>query len=140
MRIITPEIESYFASLHSRYDEAIPVPFEAASANDWMPTPALCHDNVNDWAERNPHLKVVRGWYAEMLFGGGCRYVSHSVIERDGVLFDITPTECSRPPFIRHVGTQEEFDGLKMAWTGVIYPFIDFLSNEPAVAPDEFSW
>ncbi len=62
MRIVTPEILSYFASLHFRIAEATHVPFRAVSFGDWHPKPAECHKNVDHWIAGYKNRTRIRGW------------------------------------------------------------------------------
>jgi hypothetical protein len=52
MGVITPEVESYFASLSRRVAEAVWMPFERVRTADWEPIPSFCHDNTDYWAAR----------------------------------------------------------------------------------------
>lgn len=135
---VTPEIESYFASLHLRRSEAKPV--DQREVDGWEPLPSDCHNNVDYEVSRNPTLKAVQGWFVQPLEGGYCRYVSHAVVQDGDDLFDITPIDEERPRFLEHIGTREEFDRLKMTWTGQIYPFIfdAHLIGGSAEIPDPF--
>jgi hypothetical protein len=61
----------------------------------------------------NPSVKPLRGWMVTRTDEAGrCLYEAHSVIEGDGVLYEITLREdvdCERIPFLQHLGTEEEF-------------------------------
>lgn len=66
-----------------------------------------CHENVNRWCAQNSRHKPVRGWIVTSTL-----FDKHSVIDRGAEgLLDITPIN-DRPHtmFLRHDGTQEEFD------------------------------
>lgn len=52
----------------------------------------LCHHNCHEMAENDPSLQVVLGWLRTFEGGAIPRcYLSHSVLERNGELFDPTP-------------------------------------------------
>jgi hypothetical protein len=140
MRIITPEIDAYFGTLYSRFDDALKLDGRDASTPDWEPRTADCHNNVDYCVARDSSLRAVRGWFAQPLADGGCRFVAHSVLEDYGRLIDITPiNEETRPKFLPHIGTQEEFDRLRVEWADSgPYPFITFLSNDSAGVDDPF--
>ena len=65
-------------------------------------------------------------------------YIAHSIVQEGEKLYDITPLNLRdlRPQFLRHEGTQAEFDEFKIAWTGKFYPFYTKLSHEP---PETFN-
>jgi hypothetical protein len=134
MGLITPEVESYFASLSSRIGEAVEMPFEGTPG--FEPRATYCHDNANDWAARDANRKAVRGWYILLLGSGSYMFIAHSVIEEAGRLYDITPSDPRPTKFLTHEGTQDEFDALKIEWSGNPYPFRTELSNESAEIPD----
>lgn len=71
--------------------------------------PSKCHENVNRWCTGNPGHRAVRGWIVTSTL-----FDKHSVVDRgpDGLL-DITPLhDRSHTNFLRHIGSQEEFDQL----------------------------
>ena len=76
-----------------------------------------------------PEAKAVRGW---LFWGPGVdgRYniMAHSVVDEAGVLVDITPIDENTPReglrFLRHVGTEEEFNVLKEPFSQFFYPFM----------------
>lgn len=85
----------------------------ADGSDDWHPRPHYCHDNVALWVARCPEHKHVKGY---ILFGPnpllqGWIVQAHSLVElEEGGLIDITPSGASQTyPFVRHVGTEEEF-------------------------------
>jgi hypothetical protein len=133
MRIATPEILSYFASLQTRIDEATLVPFRAVSVADWKPKPAECHKNVDCWNVGHENRARVRGW---LTWGndefGSCHLIAHSVVDENAVLYDITPIDPNTPPpmFLRHIGEQESFDKMLPQWSWTTYPIIFELSDE----------
>ena len=66
-----------------------------------------CHENVNRWCAENPEHRPLRGWVVTSTL-----FDKHSVVDcgADGLL-DITPLrDRSHTDFLRHVGSQEEFD------------------------------
>jgi hypothetical protein len=84
---------------------------------DWHPLPHHCHDNVRAWVSRSPQHKHVFGY---LLFGpllGVWIVQAHSLVQfEDGSLNDITPSGASQTyPFVRHVGTEEEFADFAVA-------------------------
>jgi hypothetical protein len=94
---------------------------DGSASGDWSPFPRFSHDNVNIWVRRSPEYKAVRGWVVfdfsrnPTFRARFVRFAVHSVIEApDGTLWDITQRYTSRPhPFIRHPGTDEDFDYLR---------------------------
>jgi hypothetical protein len=68
-----------------------------------------CHENVNRWCAENPGHRPVRGWIITSTL-----FDKHSVVDRGAEgLLDITPLrDRSCTDFLRHVGTEEEFDRL----------------------------
>jgi hypothetical protein len=73
-----------------------------------------CHDNVAIWVAKNPQHKHVHGFiYMDLRpHAQYIRLMAHSAVEsEDGTLCDITTHEASIDfPFIRHLGTDEEFE------------------------------
>ncbi|HEX4020420.1 MAG TPA: hypothetical protein VHX63_04685 [Acidobacteriaceae bacterium] len=122
--------EDYFASLHSRLHEAEHMQRRKVESEGWKPEPAKCHENVDFWVSLNPNIKAVRGWMVlPMGIDGQCMYDAHSVIEEDGVLYDITLREDAAGeyiPFLRHIGTDEEFSKLIANHSQKIYPPITY--------------
>jgi hypothetical protein len=94
---------------------------DGSASGDWSPFPRFSHDNVSIWVRRSPEYKAVRGWVVFDFSSNPTfrarfvRFAAHSVIEApDGTLWDITQPYTSRPhPFIRHPGTDEDFDYLR---------------------------
>ncbi len=140
MRIVTPAIEAYFAALYARIGEAVPVPFESVSIEEWQPVISDCHNNAGRWAEHDAGRKVIRGWLTWGLNEfWQSTFIAHSVIEdRDGRLFDVTPIDphTPRPDFLRHDGTAAEFDAMQPEWSSADYPFTFELDNSPAEIDD----
>jgi hypothetical protein len=123
--------DSYFSELLERESDAERVPFRAVRRGDWLPKKNDCHNNADYWAIHYPEIKAVRGW---LFWGPGDddRYniMAHSVVDEAGVLVDITPIDESTPReglrFLRHIGTDEEFDLLKGPFSQCFYPFMSF--------------
>lgn len=140
MRIVTPEILSYFASLQSRIGQARNVPFREVGVEKWQPESAQCHKNVDFWIARHGNCTRVPGW---LTWGndeyGSCHLVAHSVVDDDGVLYDITPIDPNTPPplFLRHIGGEAAFDAMQPEWSWTTYPIIFALSGESAELEDE---
>lgn len=122
----TPDLETYFAALHSRQNEARIMKHRVVSAPGWTPKPNCCHPNIAYCVELNPQLKPVHGWMIRARgWGDSCNYVAHSVFEEGGELYDITlagQAECDLYPFIRHVGTEAEFCAVKQVRCELWYP------------------
>lgn len=140
MNVIPAHIESYFAQLNARRTDAVRVPFKAIKIEDWEPLPNKCHDNVDRWVAENLAYGVVRGWLIGATGGdGSTMYIAHSVVQEGEELYDITPLNPPdlSPQFLKHEGTQAEFDELKITWTGRFYPFYTELSLEFSETPDE---
>lgn len=128
------DCSEYFESLIERMDSATRVPFREVGSDDGQPKLNDCHGNVESWAARHPAVHVVRGW----LFwppndAGQYMFMAHSVIEENGQLFDITPIGPNTPRegllFLRHTGTEEEFEAMKMACSQMFYPPMDFFQR-----------
>jgi hypothetical protein len=106
-------------SIIARRSEAVLVPFRQVGMKglpeegDWSPRPNYCHDNVAAWVSRCPQHKQIRGYviFDMRHISGVWQVQAHSVVElEDGALIDITPSGVSQPyPFVRHVGTDEQF-------------------------------
>jgi hypothetical protein len=99
----------------------IPLAEVGVDDGDRKSFPRFSHDHVNIWIRRSPDYKAVRGWVifdfsSNATFRASfVRFAAHSVIEApDGALWDITRRYTSQPhPFIRHPGTDEDFDQLR---------------------------
>ena len=79
----------------------------AEDLHGFHPLASKCHENVNRWCAENPGHRPLRGWIVSSTL-----FDKHSVVDRgaDGLL-DITPLRHrSHTDFLRHVGSQEEFD------------------------------
>jgi hypothetical protein len=120
-------LEEIARSLDARLSTAEPAPFRKVSIgdgtahDDWKPSPQICYDNVDIWVRRSPEYKAIRGWAIfDLTDNPFCplhiQFVGHSVVEMpDGSLIDITPSGVSKQPlFLRHDGTFEEFEELRL--------------------------
>jgi hypothetical protein len=80
----------------------------------YQPTPHLCHDNVREWVARYPQFQQIYGFFVanRRPISDGTLVIAHSAVaDTEGALCDITPSELDvRLPFVRHLGTIEEFD------------------------------
>jgi hypothetical protein len=101
-------------SVLKRLNQSVILRREIGHIGHWTPTVNRCHDNVAIWVAKRPQHKHVRGFiYADLRpYAPFIRLMAHSAVEtEDGTLCDITPHQASFDyPFIRHVGTDEEFD------------------------------
>jgi hypothetical protein len=89
------------------------VPLVDKTLRDFVPTPHRCHDNVREWVALYPKYQQVRGFLvANQPHNDTTIVISHSVVaDTDGTLCDITPNDAEfRYPFVRHTGTNEEFE------------------------------
>ena len=80
---------------------------------DYVPTAHLCHENVREWVKLYPKYKHVYGFLvANQREIDTSIVIAHSAVEDiDGALNDITPNDAKcRYPFVRHVGTEAEFE------------------------------
>ena len=138
--MIPVHIESYFAQLNARRMDAVHIQFKAVKIEDWEPLPNRCHDNVDRWVAESLTRGAVRGWLIGATGGdGSTMYIAHSVVREGEELYDITPLNPPDlfPRFLKHNGTQAEFDDLKITWTGLFYPFYTGLPHEFSDAPGE---
>lgn len=79
----------------------------------YEPTLHRCHDNVREFVAMHPEHKHVFGFLvAQRPAFDDSLVIAHSAVETpEGLLVDITPSESEFAyPFVRHVGTREEFD------------------------------
>jgi hypothetical protein len=81
----------------------------AEDLNGFQAEASKCHENVNRWCALNPGHQPVRGWITTSTL-----FDKHSVINRGAEgLSDITPLrDRLHTDFLRHVGSDEEFDRL----------------------------
>ena len=107
--------QDYAASICSRLDQAVRVPFQTVAIADWSPKVAECHENVDRWVREHPGYQAVRGWVTyRPLPGGGVQLTAHSVLRGpNGALLDITPlgNEAARcgMSFVEHTGEDGVF-------------------------------
>ena len=121
------DFREYFRQLYQRLNEAVNVPFRRVHLDGWKPSPNKCHGNVDHWVKHRPESKAVRGWiFWPPDETGRCRLMAHSVIQEKSELFDITPIDRNTPRealvFLRHLGTEGEFEPMKTACSEVVYP------------------
>jgi len=117
------EVERYFARLHERVAEAVDVPFEKVPGCE--STDAHCHENVDGCVATHPSLTAVRGWLMEGPDElGTYRVIAHSVLSEGDRLFDITAIDpvSARPKFLRHEGTEKQFQAMKDGRSWLYYP------------------
>lgn len=106
MNGITEELQT---ALRWRAPLAKPVPFREVRLKSGAPKPNACHENVDQWVKENPRHRAIRGW----LVTSGFIFDRHSLIaDERGEWFDITPIQPYRPPFLIHLGNEEEFMAL----------------------------
>ena len=108
---------------------------------DWTPTRACCHANVDFRVKRNPHLRPVRGWMtvSQDESGRGI-FAAHSVIDDGGELYDITlsdQAECDLYRFLEHLGTGEEFWAVEGIRRVTEYPFFESEDVDSRGAEDD---
>lgn len=80
----------------------------------WQPTARNCHSNVATWVSNRPIYKAVLGFVVVPPMPPFRPYwdvIAHAVVEDEGgMLMDITPSGAEYVyPFVRHLGTLEEF-------------------------------
>jgi hypothetical protein len=88
-------------------------PLEQRGLKHYDPTLHRCHDNVREFVEKYPECKHVFGFLvAQRKILDDTLVIAHSAVETpEGLLVDITPSESEFSyPFVRHVGTPEEFE------------------------------
>lgn len=89
------------------------VPLVEKTLRDYQPMAHLCHDNVREWIKLYPKYQHVRGFLvANRPEPDTTLMIAHSAVEgTDGTLCDKTPSDFyARLPFVRRVGTLEEFE------------------------------
>jgi hypothetical protein len=121
----------YFRRLYERLPEAVRIPSRQVHLDDWKPAPNKCHENVNHWVRLNPECAAVRGWIFWLPHETErCRFIAHSVAEEQGDLIDIAPIRPGSPRemllFLRHLGTEEEFQSMKTDCADFVYPPISW--------------
>jgi hypothetical protein len=118
----------YFDNLVEQATKANAVPREAWA----VAQPNCCHANCEDFVQRFPDYKVVRGW----LVTGGHWFMPHSVVQHkiSGNLIDITPlpNDGSAIPFVEHFGSEEDFKTLRQGRDGGwLHPPISQIPDGP---------
>jgi hypothetical protein len=122
------DYSEYFRELHDRASTAVKVPFRAVTLAGWQPKLNDCHGNAKFWVENKPATTVVRGWLFWRQPNEASQYVfmAHSVLDESGQLVDITPLDPNTPRdglvFLRHLGTEADFQAMKIACSQVFYP------------------
>jgi len=113
-QVDTDAIAALAKSVAERLHQSVVLRRKVVHIGGWTPTVNRCHDNVAIWVAKNPQHKQVHGFfYVDLRPNAQCiRLMAHSAVEtEDGTLCDITPREASIDyPFIRHLGTDEEFE------------------------------
>jgi len=114
IQVDTDSIARVAAFVVKRLHQSVTLRRKVVNIGGWTPTINRCHDNVAIWVAKNPQHKHVHGFiYMDLRPNANCiRLMAHSAVEtEDGALCDITPHEASTDyPFIRHLGTDEEFE------------------------------
>jgi hypothetical protein len=107
------DIQAYGRRLFERRESGIFVPPANAGWGEWRPAQHSCHENVSTICAGDSRLQPIRGWlfFDFHYFFDYVRFTAHSVIRNEqGVLYDITPTQASRPyPFIQAEEGTDEF-------------------------------
>ena len=108
------EYRQFTRALYDRRHEGVLPRRAKVGIGDWGPAIHECYRNVDIWVHHNPRYRGIDGfiyfdWLAVL---GFIRFQPHAVIENEnGELVDITPHGAEGDyPFIRHVGTREEYD------------------------------
>jgi hypothetical protein len=93
-----------------------------------------CHENVDCYIKGFPGTVAIRGWFYDAgEHDGVARFHAHSVIQRKGELIEITYSDAHLP-FIRHIGSEDEFFEIAQAKPPTISYIYD---NEKRVAFEE---
>jgi hypothetical protein len=121
---MSTDYSEYFRQLYHRVETAVSVPFREVSIEGWLPALNKCHDNVDHWVRFHPECKAVRGWiFWPKVSLGRSTFRAHSVVEKNGVLFDVTPIDKNTPRegllFLTHLGGEEEFESMKTSCSEV---------------------
>jgi hypothetical protein len=110
----------------------VKIPRVCVSTPEWRPQPRCCYDNTRRYVELNPQYKEIRGWLVldrriiATLVGqqSFVELIAHSVVESSsGTLLDITPVvpDLESPhPFLKHLGTEDEFAPLIADYRGAL--------------------
>jgi hypothetical protein len=117
---------AYFDQLLKHVDSAVSVPSHPARLDGRELQRNKCHDNVDSWVQQHPERKAVRGWlFWPANEAGRYRFMAHSVVEENGELFDITPIDENERKglvFLKHLGTEADFEPMKTVCSDVLYP------------------
>jgi hypothetical protein len=121
------DYSEYFRRLYERVNTAAKVPYREVGLEDWQPELNKCHDNVDFWIEHHGNDLAVRGWIFWLPDETGrCTFRAHSIVQENGTLVDITPIDSNTPRdgllFLRHLGTEEDFEPMKTVCSEVLYP------------------
>jgi hypothetical protein len=114
----------YFADLAEHMREPL-IYWDVVAQDGWTPKERDSHTNCDEWSARNPEFRVVRGW----VVADATKFSNYSVVEKDGILFNITPPKTQRLYyFVRHPRrgyvTDAEYNLLRSRWP-------DFLFDNP---------
>lgn len=94
--------------------EAVALEYRPYVSSAWSPLPSRCHENAETIAKLDGAFQVVRGWLCYVMAGAPVFFDAHSVVARDGKLFDFTPAEsASSPPsrlFLPHPAEAGAFE------------------------------
>lgn len=109
----TEGLRALALALYQRRGEGTICRRSKVAIGDWQPQMHRCTWNVDTWVHHNPTHRRVYGYlYFDFdRYLDHVRFQPHCVVEiEDGSLVDITPHDSEGDyPFIRHVGTDEEF-------------------------------
>lgn len=122
-----PDWKELARTLYERRSQAVDVPFVEKEVDGWKPRATECHRNADLYSLAIGGCRSVRGWMvfdyntASRGLAPIVKFVAHSVLEfEDGTLIDITPSAASqRYPFLRHHGSDEEFEDWVRTWNMV---------------------
>ena len=119
------DINVYAQFLYSRANEAKHIPFKSVLINGCQPVQNHCHHNVSKYVDYYTDSTAFYGWLCiDEKESGQIIFLSHSVVQDDLDVFDITPSNSIIPrPFIQSFLDDEVFvelvDGYKK--TRLIY-------------------
>ncbi|MCC6914182.1 MAG: hypothetical protein IT566_10810 [Rhodospirillaceae bacterium] len=86
--------------LCKHHPEAVTLHYEPRTFGAWVPQPAKCHENAETIAKLDSAFQIVRGWLCYVMADVPVFFDAHSVVARDGNLFDFTPpVSDSSPPY-----------------------------------------
>jgi hypothetical protein len=125
---VPDDLETYFRWIHERRRTAKPLKHRDVRAESFEAPRSKCHANVDRFVSLNANLNPVRGWmFITEDDAGHCRFEAHSVIEDNGELYDITladQKECDQHPFIRHLGSDDQFFAVANDHPYLVYPTV----------------